>query len=145
MSEPIRRVSALEGAELLAQGYVYLDVRTEEEYAAGHPVGALNVPFMVSGGGRLVPNPDFLAVARAVLPAAEKVLVGCAAGGRSIKAAQAMVGAGFACVVDLRPGYGGARNAFGQLVEPGWQAAALPTELVTAGKSYPELALLAKA
>ncbi len=145
MSAAIVRVSAPEGAELLAQGYVYLDVRTEEEYAGGHPAGALNVPFMASASGRLVQNPDFLAVARAVLPAAERVLVGCAAGGRSIKAAQAMLDAGFTCVVDLRPGYGGARNAFGQIVEPGWLAAGLPTELVTAGKSYAELARLAKA
>ncbi|MSP24196.1 MAG: rhodanese-like domain-containing protein [Myxococcales bacterium] len=143
MPDDLRRVSAHEGAALLLEGYAYLDVRTEEEYAAGHPTGAFNVPFMHSGAGRYVPNPEFSAVVAAAFPKDAKLVVGCAAGGRSLKAAQALMAAGHTQVVDLRPGYGGVKNAFGQLVEPGWRAAELPIETVTAGRSYPELRVLA--
>jgi len=37
----------------------YLDVRTEEEFAQGHPAGAINLPVMFMIPGRPQPNPDF--------------------------------------------------------------------------------------
>ena len=55
-------VSAKEGGELVASGAcTYLDVRTPQEYEGGHCPGAVNVPVMVSAGGGMAPNPDFLA------------------------------------------------------------------------------------
>ena len=41
---------------------VYLDVRTEEEFAAGHPAGARNVPvvFFDPATHRPAPNPEFV-------------------------------------------------------------------------------------
>ena len=49
---------------------VYLDVRTEEEFAAGHPAGAINVPvaFPNPSGGMLL-NPDFSEGCRVSTPA----------------------------------------------------------------------------
>ena len=34
--------------------------RTAEEFAAGHPPGAVNVPVWLKQGGQMVPNPAFL-------------------------------------------------------------------------------------
>jgi rhodanese-related sulfurtransferase len=135
----VKRVSAEEGKQLVDDGYTYVDVRTEEEYAAGHPVGAMNVPFMLSVGGRMTPNADFLTVMTAAFPKNSKLLVGCAAGARSAKATAALATEGYLDLVDLRPGFGGVRNPFGQVVEKGWQASGLPVELVTSGGSYAEI------
>ena len=43
-----KRLSPSEAKQLVDEGWVYLDVRTEAEYAAGHPVGARNVPVMLA-------------------------------------------------------------------------------------------------
>src|SRR3984893_7644946 len=66
------------------QGAIYLDVRTEGEFAQGHPEGAINIPVVfIKGPGQMEVNPDFVAVAEKVLPKATKLVVGCMAGGRS--------------------------------------------------------------
>ena len=135
----IKRVSPAEAKQLVDEGFTYLDVRTEAEYAAGHPVGAQNVPVALAGAGGMQPNPQFLAVVQALFPKDAKLVVGCKAGGRSARAADVLTGAGYTNVVDQRAGYDGARDAFGKLTEPGWQPAGLPVETATAGGSYAEL------
>ena len=112
----------------MKDGWTYVDVRTTEEYEAGHPPGAVNVPWMHAGGGGMVPNPEFLAVMIAAFPKDAKIIVGCKAGGRSLRAAQALMGAGFTSVEDQRAGWDGARNPFGQVTEPGWSRVGLPSE-----------------
>jgi rhodanese-related sulfurtransferase len=124
----IRRVSPVEAKQLMDQGFVYVDVRSEPEFAAGHPDGAVNVPIATAGAGGMTPNPDFLRAMEALFAKDAKLVVGCQAGGRSLRAAQELVRAGFTGVVDQRAGFGGARDAFGRTSEPGWQAAGLPIE-----------------
>ena len=136
----IQRVSPADAKKLVdEQGYVYLDVRSEPEFAAGHPVGAQNIPLMHAGPGGMTPNPDFLAVAQAVYPKDSKLVVGCKAGGRSLKAAEMMIAAGYTDVIDQRAGFEGPRDAFGALSEKGWGPAGLPVETTTPGGSYGEL------
>ena len=65
MSNELNRVSAAEAHALLGQGYCYLDVRTVEEYAAGHPVGAFNIPVMHRGQSGMTENSEFLQVVEA--------------------------------------------------------------------------------
>ncbi len=137
MADEITRVSVDEAKRLVdEQGYTYLDVRTEAEYAGGHPVGARNVPIMHAGAGGMKPNPDFLAVMAANYGKDVKLLVGCKAGGRSLRAAKQLIEAGYRDIVEMRAGWGGQRNAFGQVTEPGWQAAGQPTEMTTDGGAY---------
>ena len=124
----IPRLSPAEAQEKLSAGYTYVDVRTEEEFAAGHPAGAYNVPFLVSASGSMAPNPDFLAVMKAVFPKDQKLVLGCRSGGRSLRAAEALVAEGYSAVVDQRAGWDGARDAFGAVTEPGWSRVGLPTE-----------------
>ena len=83
---------------------------------------------MHAGAGGMVPNAEFLAVMTAAFPWDARLVVGCKAGGRSLRAAQALLGAGFTSVLDQRAGWDGARNPFGQVTEPGWLRAGLPVE-----------------
>lgn len=131
----VRRVSPADAKRLLDEGYVYLDVRTVEEFEAGHPTGAYNIPIATAGpmGGR--PNPYFLDEVCAVLPKDAKIVVGCKAGGRSLHAAHIMMHAGYTDVVDQRAGFGGTYG------EPGWAHEQLPTTRGRgeAGRAYHDI------
>jgi rhodanese-related sulfurtransferase len=136
----VKRLSPAEAHKLLADGYVYVDVRSEPEFASGHPAGAYNVPLMHMGGGGMTPNPRFLEVMKASFPSDAKLVVGCKAGGRSLRAAEALIGAGYSSVVDQRAGWEGVRDAFGQVTEPGWDPAGLPKESgAPEGRAYAAL------
>jgi rhodanese-related sulfurtransferase len=127
MSNPTR-ISPQEASAKLAEGWTYVDVRTVEEFAAGHPAGAVNVPLMLGGGGGMTPNPDFVRVMAAAFAKDAKIVVGCKVGGRSLRAAQVLAAEGFTQVVDQRAGWDGARDPFGQVIEPGWSRVGLPVE-----------------
>jgi rhodanese-related sulfurtransferase len=136
----IPRVSPAEAKKLIDEdGYIYLDVRSEPEYAAGHPAGAQNIPILHAGPTGMQPNPDFLAVARALFRKEQKIIVGCRSGQRSMRAAEALASDGFTNVIDQRAGFEGPRDAFGRIQEPGWSPAGLPVEQDTPGGSYAEL------
>ncbi len=136
----MKRISPKEAKELLDQGWTYLDVRSEPEFEAGHPAGALNIPLLNAGVGGMTPNPDFMKVVEKVLARDAKVVVGCQSGGRSLRAAQLLESVGYQSIVDQRAGYGGARDQFGRIVEPGWAAEKLPVETGKPdGRSYPDL------
>jgi rhodanese-related sulfurtransferase len=121
---------------------VYLDVRTEAEFAAGHPAGARNVPVVLFDPVTRAPtpNPDFLAVVERSIPRTAKVLVGCQSGVRSLRACDLLRGAGYTDVTNVRGGFGGARDAGGRVVVAGWHDAGLPVETgATPGASYADL------
>ena len=131
----MKSASPEETQALLAEGYVYVDVRTEAEFSAGHPLGALNVP--VSSAG--VPNPDFVPVLERALGTDAKIVVGCKSGPRSRRAAEALARAGFTNVVEMPAGMGGARDEFGRPV-PGWVELGLPVETgAPTGQSYSDV------
>jgi len=122
----VRRVSPQEAEALIKEdGYVYLDVRSIPEFDAGHAAGAYNIPLLHATPSGMRPNGDFMSVVLAVFPKDTKLVVGCRSGNRSLRAAEALLGAGFTHVVDQRAGHGGARDAFGQVQEPGWESAGL--------------------
>lgn len=125
----IKRVSPDDAHALITNGeHVYVDVRSEIEFAGGHPAGALNVPFLLMGDSGLVPNTEFLEVMDAVFAKDAKLVLGCKGGNRSLRAAKALTAAGFTNIVDQRAGWDAARDEFGQVSEPGWSRVALPTE-----------------
>jgi rhodanese-related sulfurtransferase len=127
---------------LLDQGYVYLDVRSEPEFALGHPEGAYNIPLKFQAPGGMVDNPDFLAVVRATFPPTQALVLGCRSGSRSRTAALRLLDAGYTSVVEQRAGYDGVRDPFGQLTEPGWHASGLPTGFEPVpGRDYAALKL----
>ena len=105
-------------------------MRTEGEFAAGHPAGARNVPVVIVDPAtrQPAPNPDFVAVVTRQLPRETKLLVGCQAGGRSQRACELLAEAGWTDLTNVRGGFGGARDASGRVVVPGWEDAGLPVE-----------------
>jgi rhodanese-related sulfurtransferase len=133
----IRQTTPPEAYETLERDpqAVYLDVRTPEEFAAGHPAGALNVPVLFFRAGQSTPNADFVATVQRLVAADTPLLVGCQAGGRSQRGAELLVAAGYSDVTNVRGGFGGARDDTGRLVIPGWRDAGLPIETGAGGKA----------
>ena len=106
----INRITPEKAKELLDSetGYVYLDVRTVQEFDAGHVPGAKNIPVLEPDpGGRMQFNPRFVELVEANFGKDAKVITGCQMGGRSLKAAELLLAAGFSNVVDMRGGFGG--------------------------------------
>jgi rhodanese-related sulfurtransferase len=107
---------------------VFLDVRTQDEFAAGHPAGARNVPilFMDQATGNRQPNGDFVSVVQAIVPDVTKpVFLSCLAGGRSLVAAEQLQQAGYTNLTNIQGGWGGGGGV------TGWQASGLPTSQET--------------
>ena len=121
-------------------GAIYLDVRTEGEFAQGHPAGALNVPVVfIKGPGQMQPNPDFVAVVEEVIAKDIPLIVGCMAGGRSQRACEILEGVGYTNLTNVQGGYGGARDASGEVVTPGWRDAGLPISNELGDAAYQSL------
>jgi len=111
---------------------IYLDVRTEGEFAAGHPAGAINIPVAFPGpGGQMALNPEFVKVAEAVLTKDSKIVCGCQVGGRSQAAAELMSHAGFEDLTNMRGGWGGLQDPQTGEVITGWQDEGYPVETGT--------------
>ncbi len=103
----IKRVDVEEFDRLrLTTKAVILDVRTPEEFAAGHLPGAINID---------VNEADFEEKVKRLNPD-QPYLVHCAAGGRSARACTKMGRLNFKTLVDLAPGFNG------------WKAAGKPVE-----------------
>jgi rhodanese-related sulfurtransferase len=119
---------------------VYLDVRTEEEFAQGHAAEAINIPVVfLKPGAAPEPNDSFLTVAEKVLPRGKKLVVGCMAGGRSQRACEILEQAGYSDLTNIRGGFGGARDASGAVVVTGWRDAGLPVSRELGDSAYQSL------
>lgn len=123
-----RRISAREAHQLMQEGWTYVDVRSEEEFAAAHPAGAVNIPLMHKGPMGLRPNPDFASAFQRAFPPGSKVVLGCAGGNRSLKAAELLETLGYDELTEQRAGFGGARDPAGKVVELGWADCELPCD-----------------
>jgi rhodanese-related sulfurtransferase len=121
------RISPKEASDKLAEGWTYVDVRTIEEFESGHPQGAVNIPIMHAAAGGMSQNTDFMRVMTSAFAKNAKIIVGCKAGSRSLRAAQLLMAEGFTNVLDQRAGWEGARGPFGEVNEPGWSRVGLPS------------------
>ena len=140
----IRLCDSLEAHELTERDEaVLIDVRTEAEFTAGHPAGALNIPAFVPGlfGKQL--NADFVSVVEAVVPRERQVLCFCAAGVRSQLAAQLLEQAGYERATNVLGGYHGGYDPSGGFVA-GWLERDLPVTTETKAQ-HQYGALLARA
>lgn len=84
----------------------YLDVRTPEEFEAGHVKEATNIPFMFKESGDMVKNAGFIAsVEEAFSDKDVSLVVGCKSGHRSAWAIEAMQGVGYFNLTNVQGGY----------------------------------------
>ena len=125
----VKEITPQHAHDLLAANadVVYIDVRTEGEFANGHPQGAVNIPVAFPDPARgMVVNSDFVKVVEANFPREKKIVVGCQAGPRSNAAAGLLQQAGFQDVSNMLGGFGGMRDQMGNVSAPGWAASGLP-------------------
>jgi rhodanese-related sulfurtransferase len=125
---------------------VYIDVRTEREFANGHPAGAVNIPVAFPDPARgMMANPDFISVVEKHFAKEKQIIVGCQAGPRSTAAARMLEQAGYLDVSNMLGGFGGMRDQMGNTLAPGWAAAGLPVSDDNGeGVSYESLKLKIK-
>lgn len=99
-----RQVSMDEAVAMMAeeQGYIILDVRRPDEYAAGHIPNAINVPNETIGTGEIAELPD----------KDQLIMVYCRSGRRSKEAAQKLVKLGYKNIVE----FGGINDWKGETV-----------------------------
>lgn len=127
----VRRIDAERAKELLesTDGYVFVDVRTEQEFDDGHVPTAQNVPIFRRGAGGigLHMNDEFRNVMESRFQKTEKIILGCQKGGRSAKAAEILADGGFTNVFDMRGGFIGETDPFGTVTFPGWTTRGFPS------------------
>lgn len=140
---PYKTITPDQAASALAegQGALYLDVRSQREFAAGHPAGAINIPIAEpDASGQMVFNQEFLAVAEKTLPKDAPLLVGCLSGKRSESACRVLEGSGYTNLSNVAGGFGGVKDPTGRVVQPGWSQLGLPVSTDTGeGVSYESL------
>ena len=125
----IKEVTPQQAQDILTNdsSAVYIDVRTEAEFANGHPQGAVNIPVAFPDPARgMMVNSDFVRVVEANFPREKKIILGCQAGPRSTSAANMLQQAGFQDVSNLLGGFGGMRDPTGKVSAPGWASSGLP-------------------
>lgn len=126
----LKRISAKEAKELVdTEGYTLVDVRSIPEFTEAHPEGAYNIPFLHKAPHGMVPNQDFAKVVERTFPEkSTKLVTSCQMGGRSVRAAQELIGLGYTEVVDLRGGFGGETDPDGKVLVEGWKGEGLPVQ-----------------
>jgi rhodanese-related sulfurtransferase len=144
----IKEITPQEAHDLLKANpdAVYIDVRTEREFAGGHPAGAVNIPIAFTDPARgMIMNSDFLKIVEANFDHSKKIIVGCQAGPRSNAAAGVLQQAGYQDVANMIGGFGGMRDQSGKVIAPGWSASGLPVSQDNGeGTSYASLAAKAR-
>jgi rhodanese-related sulfurtransferase len=144
----IKEITPQEAHDLLKANpeAVYIDVRTEREFAGGHPVGAVNIPIAFPDPARgMMMNSDFVKIVESHFGRDKKIIVGCQAGPRSNAAAGVLQQAGYQDVANMIGGFGGMRDQSGKVIAPGWSASGLPVSQDNGeGVSYASLAAKAR-
>lgn len=125
---------------------VYIDVRTAQEFANGHPAGAVNIPVAFADPARgMVLNENFVSVVEKNFAKDKKIIAGCQAGPRSTRAAGMLQEAGYQDIANLLGGFGGMRDQQGSVIAPGWSVSGLPVSSDNGdGVSYESLAAKAR-
>jgi rhodanese-related sulfurtransferase len=106
--------------------WTYVDVRTPEEFARGHVPGAYNIPAFFPGPMGMAPNPEFSGVIQAHFASDRALVLGCAAGGRSMQACEELSQAGYAQLINMDGGFSGRPDPTGGPGVPGWQERGYP-------------------
>ena len=126
----VQRIEPDRAKELLdsGEGYTYLDVRSVEEFEAGHVPGSINIPIAHRNpeGPGMIPNPEFLTEVGEKLGKDDKIITACLRGGRSLKAAHALIANGYTQIVDMRGGFDAEIDVAGNVTCEGWARRGFP-------------------
>ncbi len=75
---------------------------------------------------QMCPNPKFGKVIKGCFGPESKLIVACAAGGRSKAACETLEAEGFTNLVNMHGGFSGARDPAGTVLQAGWQDLGYP-------------------
>jgi rhodanese-related sulfurtransferase len=126
---------------LTQEAWTFLDVRTVEEFQAGHVPGAYNVPLLHRGPAGMSPNPNFLEVVGRHFSKDTPLVLGCKIGARSERACELLAAQGWTRLANMNGGFEGRWDGDGSLIELGWTGCEFPTSTEPeAGRSWTELA-----
>ncbi|KAE8697305.1 Rhodanese-like domain-containing protein 17 [Hibiscus syriacus] len=100
-------LDVVETKHLIQSGYVYIDVRTVEEYKKGHVEAEkiLNIPYMFNTPEGRVKNPEFLKEVSSFCKENDPLILGCQSGVRSLHATADLLKSGFKNVTNMGGGY----------------------------------------
>ena len=106
--EPVKNVAVADAAKVIAErkDVVVLDLRTDEEFKAGHIAGAKNIDFLGSDFAKKIGELD----------KSKTYLVHCASGGRSTRSLDTFKSQKFTSILHLNEGF------------KAWSAAGKPVE-----------------
>lgn len=124
---PYDEIDPRAARERQQQGWRYIDVRSPQEFAQGHPEGAVNIPILFMGPLGTQPNPEFVDVVRKHFAPGEPLLLGCKSGGRSARACMALEQAGYQQLANVAGGM------------QGWSSLGLPSSTDLEGVSWEDL------
>ena len=102
--------------------WIYLDVRTAEEFAQSRVPESVNVPVLLRTPMGMQPNPEFMSAVQERFGAETPLVVACKMGGRSERACQMLSAAGYTRLANMHGGFSGAED------EPGWESCGFPVE-----------------
>lgn len=124
----IRETDPQGARELLEadEPWTLVDVRSPEEFLAGHVPGAFNVPLAFRGPLGMQLNPGFAAAMKRHFETDARLVLVCAAGVRSRHACELLAAEGFSTLANMNGGMHGGADASGLRPEPGWLARDLP-------------------
>ncbi|KAL9229570.1 hypothetical protein vseg_005023 [Gypsophila vaccaria] len=92
--------------ELLQAGHHFLDVRSPQEFSAGHVLGAVNVPFLITlPASEVMMNPYFIQQVSSLFDKDDEILIGCQTGNVSLLAVHQLLSARFTGVLHVAGGY----------------------------------------
>ncbi|XP_052196763.1 thiosulfate sulfurtransferase 18 [Diospyros lotus] len=105
--EQVPTVDVFAAKALVASGYRYLDVRTEEEFKKGRvdAENPLNIPYMFNSPEGRVKNPEFMGQVLSVCDRDDPLVVGCQSGVRSLSATNDLLNADFKRAYNMGGGY----------------------------------------
>jgi|WetSurMetagenome_2_1015567.scaffolds.fasta_scaffold17585_3 rhodanese-related sulfurtransferase len=129
-AQEVKNINLQAAFDLTRQPATYLvDVRSVAEYVlVGHPTMAVNIPlsFWDERQGNLMANDNFLQDLKRRFNPDDTLIFMCRTGGRSLRAAQSALSAGYAKVYNIIEGFEGQNDEKGYRTRGGWKNSGLP-------------------
>ena len=129
-AQEVYNINSQAAFDLTQQPATYLiDVRSVAEYVlVGHPTMAVNVPlsFWDDHQANFITNENFLKDLQGRFKPDDTLIFMCRTGGRSLRAAQSALKAGYSKVYNVTDGFEGQSDEKGYRTKGGWKNSGLP-------------------
>ena len=140
-AQEVKNINSQAAFDLTQQPATYLvDVRSVAEYVlVGHPTMAMNVPlsFWDERQANFITNENFVQNLKRRFKPEDTLIFMCRTGGRSLRAAQSALSAGYSKVYNVIEGFEGQGDEKGYRTKGGWKNSSLPyTYQVNAKLAY---------